>query len=130
MTTQLDEVFQGLFAELGNDIGFPLALVAGSLTREGELLFANGRSAPAAGAREVRLETLARILVAPGGEGEPAVSAIVFYYVNGARVAPAGACNMRFSLAKTSAGTRRWVTVGWEADELDEWSDLCVLQDE
>src|SRR5262249_22188218 len=118
------------FNDLSVSCGFALKLVEGSVLKQGDHVFANARSnQQASDTRQVRMEALAQIAVKTLSEGPPDVSAIVFYYINGLRVAPRGACNLRFRLDRGADGPWRWRAAGWETDEDDEWADLAKLDE-
>jgi hypothetical protein len=76
------------------------------------------------------MEVMARILVAPDQVDVPGTWALLFFYINGVRVAPPGFNHMKLKLACDSKGLARWVAGGWELDQYDEWSDWDQLDAE
>jgi hypothetical protein len=125
-----NDVLLQLIRELGNACGFSLALVEQSVTSDDGYTSATARSRGcAAAAQQVRMDILAKIFVTPTEADAPDTWALVFFYVNGARVSPAGVSHMKLKLERGLDGVLRWVASGWEADVYDEWTELGLLEE-
>lgn len=125
-----------LALDLGAACGFALALIEESVIVEGGYLAATARSLASEPAPEpapvpaVRLEALAKILISPNEAGGSQTWALVFFFVNRQRVAPAGMSHLTLKLDREGDGASRWVAVDWEEDEHQEWSGLERLDPE
>jgi hypothetical protein len=120
-----------LARELGDACGFELALVKGSESFDGEYLAGTARSPPRSAApRPVTTEALAKILISPDEAGGTEAWALVFFFVNGQRVAPSGRSHLALTLEQGDDGAARWTAVRWEVDEFGEWNGLERLDPE
>ena len=124
------EALPQLVQDLGKACGFELTLVEESVFVEGVFIAATARSprrSPAT--RPVFMEALAKIMITQNDAGEWETWALVFFFVNGDRVAPRNASYLTLKLAP-SASVSRWVIAGWEEDVYEEWTGLARLDDE
>lgn len=124
------EALPQLVQDLGEACGFDLTLVEESVFAEGVFIAATARSprrSPAA--RPVFIEALAKIMITQNDGGDWETSALVFFFVNGDRVAPRNASYLSLKLDQSNA-VSRWVAGVWEEDVYEEWTGLARLDDE
>jgi hypothetical protein len=119
--TKLDD----LAKSLGDVCGCNLRVVVGSVIDEGQYICATATSKDArlVGAT-LRMDVLAKIFIAPSPSEASETWALVFFYIDGIRVSPPGVQHLRLHLERDSNDVPRWMRVGWEEDEFDEWSSL------
>ena len=122
----LAERMRGFLREIGPLLGKRLDLIEGSVSADGAYGVATARSqSDEAKSLIVRHEILVKLLIAEG-DGGSEEWALLFHYIDGRLVAPAGVHYMRFVRSKASGGAE-WRNIGWEADEYEEWSELTEL---
>lgn len=128
MTSELAEK---LFGELSGVCGFQLIMVDGSVSGDGVFASATARArqSPVSGSLTC-LAVRAELLCTAVENGGVEIWALVFFYVNGVRVAPEGANHLTFEWVQDESGVSRWALNGWEADVYDEWSGADRLDDE
>lgn len=127
--SMLAERMSGFLTEIGPLLGKKLDLVEGSIGVDGPYGTATAISqSDESRSLAVRHVVLVKLLTAESDDG-PQEWALVFHYLNGRLVAPAGFHHMRFVRSKVSAGVE-WRNLGWEADEYEEWSQLSELGSE
>jgi hypothetical protein len=124
MTTKSEQNVAMLLNLLEGAIGFELRLVEGSVIRERDDVAATARSKRSEPSPEVRVEVLVQLLISTPEPAGSSIWALIFYYVNGRRVAPPGLSHMTLSFAKESS---RWMPGDWEADEYEEWTEFDRL---
>ena len=119
------DMLESLVRDLGEACGFELALVDGSIIVEGAYVAATARS-PARSSipRPVAMEALAKVLISPHEAGGVETWALVFFFVNGQRVAPPGMSHLTLKLEPDAGGASHWVAREWEADIYEEWTGL------
>src|SRR4051812_32731843 len=123
------EALPQLAHALGEACGFDLTLVEESVFAEGVFIAATARSpSRSQAARPVVMEALAKIMITQNDAGGWETWALVFFFVNGDRVAPPNATYLTLKLDQ-SAVVSRWVTAGWEEDVYEEWTGLVRLDD-
>ena len=124
------DTLESLARELGDACGFELALVDGSIIVEGAYVAATARS-PARSSipRPVAVEALAQILISPHEAGGDETWALVFFFVNGQRVAPPGMSHLTLKRDPDAGGASRWVGREWEEDVYEEWTELERLSE-
>lgn len=127
--SMLAERMSGFLAEIGPLLGKRLDLVEGSVGVDGPYGTATALSQSNESiSLAVRHIILVKLFIAESDDG-PQEWAILFHYLNGRLVAPAGFHYMRFVRSKVSGGIE-WRNLGWEADEYEEWSQLSELGSE
>lgn len=117
--------FDDLVMTLGDACDCTLRLVRGSVVENGEYLAvtATSEKSPTPVA-VITINVVAKIFVAPGSLCTAETWALMFFYVDGIRVAPTGAHHLRMRMERGPTGVPEWRRVGWEDNEFDEWSDL------
>jgi hypothetical protein len=124
--SMLAERMIGFLAEIGPSLGKRLDLIEGSVSVDGAYGTATALSqSNESRSLAVRHVILIKLLIAESDDG-PQEWALLFHYLNGRLVAPAGFHYMRFVRSKVSGGVE-WRNLGWEADEYEEWSHLSDL---
>lgn len=120
-----------LVRDLGQACGFELELVEESIFVTERVSFSATARSPqrSSASRAVFLEALAKIQIAPTEDGGTETWALVFFFVNGQRVAPPEMCHMTLRLDRAGDGTSQWESVGWEADVHEEWTGLERLDE-
>ncbi len=121
---------QHLFEQLGEACGLPLTMVEGSFSNEGVFAPATARSwelprAPL----QVSMNIRAELLFTSIDDGSTEVWALVFFYIDGMRVAPPGHHHLTLRWERGEGVPARWVRKSWEADEYDEWTEAERLDD-
>ena len=125
------EVVQQLFQDLGEACGFRLILVEGSYSGEGPFTSATARSwQRAAEGSQLCTNLRAQLLITANDDGEPEIWALVFFYINGVRAAPAGESHLTLCWETGDGTASRWMVRGWEADIYDEWTESDRMDDD
>ena len=125
------ELLERLVRELGDTCGFDLTLVEESIIdgEDGYVVAVARSHGRASATRQVRLDAVAEILISPDEVGGTETWALVFFYVNGTRVAPPGRSHLTMRWAPDGEGPSRWVARDWEEDVYDEWTEMGRLED-
>ena len=120
-----------LVRELSDACGFDLTLVEESIGDEedGYVVAVATSQGRASATRQVRLDALAKILISPDEAGGTETWALIFFYVNGIRVAPPGQSHLMMKREPDGEGTSHWVAVDWEEDVYDEWTEMDRLEE-
>jgi len=114
-----------LVRTLGDVCGRALCLVDGSVAENGAYLSATATSESAhVTDTKIKTNVMAKIFVGPSPSGAAETWALLFFYIDGIRVAPMGAHYLRVRLDHGRTSTPEWSRIAWEADEFDEWSNL------
>jgi hypothetical protein len=100
--------------------GLTLALVEGSVSIEGESIVMTAMSRGAPRGRNITLDAVAKVFIAEAQEGKRATWALIFFYIDGRRVAAEGLSHVAFSLDDGG----EWKKLGWERDEYNEWGEM------
>lgn len=125
------EFTRQLFQDLGYACGFNLTMVEGSFSSDEVFASATARSwePPREGSR-LCMNIRAQLLSTSNDEGGSDIWALVFFYINGARVAPTGFNHLTLKWETGVDGISRWVVRGWEADVYEEWAGAECLEDD
>lgn len=107
---------------LSDFLGGALRLVDGSEIVHDDAVHATLRESLSPPHSGVTMERLVKLQVSRVESGEIEVWALVFFFVDKQRVAPAGQC---FLTLQWRDG--RWSPRQWEADVYDEWTGLETL---
>lgn len=104
-------------------LGCPLRLVEGS-----EIVEVNAAAATLEGSLvpphpSIALELIVELLTTRMDDGDVAVWALVFFFVDKRRVAEQGKCCLAVEWREG-----QWRRRGWESDEYGEWTDLETLE--
>ena len=127
--SMLAERMSGFLDEIEPLLGKRLDLIEGSVSVDGPYGTATALSqSNESRSLAVQHVILVKLLIAESDDG-PQEWALLFHYLNGGLVAPAGFHYMRFVRSKVSEGVK-WRNLGWEADEYEEWSELSELGSE
>lgn len=124
--SMLAERISGFLTEIGPLLGKTLNFIEGSISVDGPYGTATALSqSNESRSLVIRHVILVKLLIAESDDG-PQEWALLFHYLNGRLVSPAGFHYMRIVRSKVSGGVE-WRNLGWEADEYEEWSELSEL---
>jgi hypothetical protein len=104
-------------------LGCQLLLVEGSESLEVDAASATLEGVVGPPHPGVSIECVVKLLTARKDDGDVAVWALVFFFVDKRRVAEQGRCCLA---VEWHSG--QWVRRGWESDVYGEWTDLETLE--
>lgn len=118
----IDDI-HSLVVTLNDSTGLSLVLAEDSISIDDGYAVATALSKAVAAEGHVALEAVAKVFISESDDGDQATWSLVFFYLDGKRVAPQGFSHMTFVLDEKA----RWRKVGWEADEYGEWAEMDAI---